>query len=178
MRDDIINDYFEWLSSKVAVGNHANGLSYRKLLMKLHDSGFRYSIARDRNRALDGKELRYRYSQERGYDYIPDCLETECSILEMMVALSIRCEETIMDDAQVGDRTAQWFWQMIVSLGLGSCSDDRYRRDYVESVIHTFLDRDYERNGKGGLFTIRGPCDDLRDVEIWIQLLWYLDSIT
>lgn len=42
-----------------------------------------------------------------------------CSVLEMIIALAIRLEEHIMDDPDIGNRTGQWFWDMIVSLGLG-----------------------------------------------------------
>lgn len=112
------------------------------------------------------------------FEYTQDCLDGPCSILEMMIALAIRCEETIMDDTSRGDRTSQWFWEMIVSLGLGSMSDDRFAPDIVDDILDRFLNREYEPNGKGGLFTIKNCEYDLRDVEIWYQLCWYLDSIT
>ena len=82
-----------------------------------------------------------------------------------------------MDDPLVGDRTGQWFWGMVTSLGLGSMMDDRFDKRYVEDVVVKFLNREYEPNGKGGLFTIKNCDQDLRDVEIWVQLLWYLDTM-
>ena len=82
-----------------------------------------------------------------------------------------------MDDPRVGDRTGQWFWGMITNLGLGSITDDRFDEQYVDSVIIRFMERNYEPNGKGGLFTIRNCDCDLRRVDIWKQLCWYLDSI-
>jgi hypothetical protein len=95
----------------------------------------------------------------------------------MMVALALACEEDIMDNTSYGNRTGQWFWGMIVNLGLGSMTDGRYDERRVDEIIDRFLDRDYEPNGEGGLFTIRHCDRDLRDVEIWHQLCWYLDSI-
>ena len=181
-RNDLISDYFEWLYSIVEKKRHPDQASFRKLLMHLHNIEFKYSILRDQNRAEDGMDLRYRYAISNGYsdsaNTVMDILEGPCSVLEMMVALSIRCEENIMDDPNVGDRTSQWFWGMIVNLGLGSMTNDRYDRRYVDDVIFRFLDRDYDPDGKGGLFRIR-QCDrDLRTVEIWYQLCWYIDSIT
>ena len=117
--------------------------------------------------------LQKRYSQ----DYIDEYLFGPCSVLEMMIALSIRCEESIMDDTEYGNRTGQWFWGMISSLGLSSMTDDMFDKQYATNVINKFLNREYEPNGKGGLFTIRNCKDDLRNVEIWYQLCWYLDSI-
>lgn len=176
--DIISNDYFNWLYDKACGSRYSDDISYRKFLLQLHSIPFRWVIARDENRAEDGIDLRRRFS----YDYtnIDDAYEylTEpCSVLEMMLALAIRCEETIMDDPSIGDRTTQWFWQMVVNLGLGSMTDDRFDKRYIINVVNRFLDRDYEPNGKGGLFKVRNCEYDLRDVEIWIQLCWYLDTI-
>jgi hypothetical protein len=95
----------------------------------------------------------------------------------MMVALAIECEVTIMDDPNIGDRTGQWFWGMIVNLGLGSMTDYKFDDIYVEGVVRRFLDREYEPNGKGGLFTVKNCRYDLRTVEIWNQMCWYLGTI-
>lgn len=178
IRDELSNEYFEWLFELMCANRYSDNISYRKLLMYLHTKDFRYSIAMDENRADDGYELRYRYSLERpDIDDIYAYLDEPCSVLEMMVALAIRCEEHIMDDDEIGDRTRQWFWNMVVNLGLGDMDDTNFDKRYVNDVIETFLDREYEPNGRGGLFIIR-DCDvDLREVEIWYQLMWYLDKI-
>ena len=172
---ELRDEYFEWIFDLVCGNRYSKPFSYRKLLMYLFDTEFRYSIPRDANRAEDGIALRYRFRSSSGKSV---SMNRPCSVLEMMVALSIRCEENIMDDPNIGDRTSQWFWSMVNSLGLGSMSDDRFDINYVENAIERFLDRDYEPNGKGGLFTIRNCEYDLRTVEIWYQLCWYLDSIT
>lgn len=180
MRTDRIVDqcYFEWLYNKVAKGRYSKDISYDKLLLYLHSVDFRWSIPKDENRAKDGIDLRRRFANEfYRLDRADLYLEGPCSVLEMMVALATRCEENIMDNAVVGDRTGQWFWNMIVSLGLGSMLDDRFDEQYVEDRVDIFLDREYEANGKGGLFTVNNATKDLRTVEIWYQLCWYLDNI-
>ena len=83
-----------------------------------------------------------------------------------------------MDNPAIGDRTKQWFWEMINSLGLGGMTDEYYDEDRVQKIIFKFFYREYEPDGRGGLFYIRGCDKDLTKVEIWIQLLWYLDTIT
>lgn len=176
----IINDYFEWLLDIVCGKRYSDQISFRKLLMRLHETEFRFTIPMDRNRAEDGANLRYRFAREYGFDDIPSCLNGSCSVLEMMVALAMKCEEW-MDDALIGNRTGQWFWQMVTNLGLGSMMDSRYDRNIVDQAIARFLDRKYEADGRGGLFRISEKnrhYKDLRDVEIWYQLCWYLDSIT
>lgn len=179
-RSAIEQEYFEWMFHLVCVGRFANKNTFRKLLSFLHDVEFTYSIPKDSNRADDGIELRYRYAYVNDLD-VDDVLNNivgPCSVFEMILALAIRCEETIMDDPLLGDRTGQWFWKMIANLGLGSMSDARFDRDRVEYVIARFLNRDYEADGRGGLFRIRNCKYDLRNIEIWTQMLYFLDSIS
>ena len=125
--------------------------------------------------------LRYRFAHqnysEDSVQLITEYLSGPCSVLEMMVALALHCEQHIMDNPAFGDRTQQWFWGMIVSLGLGAMQDGKYDRRVVDVAMARLLDRKYEPNGKGGLFTIRDCKKDLRRVEIFHQLCWYLDSI-
>lgn len=177
--EDRINDeYFEWLCELVDIKRYSKHTSYRKLLMHLHNIEFTWFIPRDDNRADDGIKLRRRFALVRNDITLSDYIGGPCSVLEMMVALAIRCEETIMDDALMGNRTGQWFWGMINNLGLGSMTDSKFKIEFVDDVIARFLNREYEPDGRGGLFTVRHCNHDLRTVEIWCQLSWYLGSIT
>lgn len=178
--DELDNLYFEWLYQLVCNDLYSPSVSHRKLLMRLHSIDFSWIIDMDENRAYDGVALRQRFEYEHAYE--PGIMELyfkgrPCSVLEMMIALSLRCEETIMSDPTCGNRTGQWFWSMIVSLGLGGITDYKYDRETVDNVIFNFLLRKYDRDGKGGLFTIPNCGVDLRDVEIWCQMCWYMDSI-
>ena len=178
---EINEDYFEWLYEGMCGNRYSKNISYRKLLEHLHNTNFRYTISNDKNRASDGIDLRYSFALSQGCEdepeLITDYLKGPCSVFEMMVALAQRCE-SVMDDPKIGDRTGHWFWGMINNLGLGGMNDNRYDEQYVDDVINTFLDREYKSNGKGGLFTIRNCEYDLREVEIWYQLCWYLDTIS
>jgi hypothetical protein len=134
----------------------------------------------DGNRAEDGINLRYRFGYEKGYEdcQIASCLDTKpCSVLEMLVALAMRCEEHIMDDPALGNRLGKWFWSMIENLGLSSMSDRKFNRSFTAGVVKRFLNREYDPDGKGGLFIIKNRKIDLRREEIWYQMCWYLDSI-
>lgn len=176
-RDQIINDYFEWLWNFTKCRGHSQN---RKIITLLHNIEFRYSIPMDANREEDGIDLRYRFITEVGipknYQEVYAYLDGPCSVLEMMIALAIRCEESIMDDPDIGDRTSEWFWLMMKNLGLDYMSDRKFDRDIAEEKISIFLDRNYKRNGEGGLFVVNGRRD-LRKVEIWYQMCWYLDTI-
>ena len=171
-----INDeYFEWLLGIVCYEDRCN-ISYKKLLRHLHSIAFRYSIPNDENRAKDGANLRYRFASRHGYPRIPECLHGPCSVLEMMLALAYRCEDSIMDNTQLGNRTGQWFWSMIVNLGLGTMIDERYDENIVNETIERFLNREYEPDGSGGLFRIKNCEWDVRTMSIWSQMCWYLEN--
>lgn len=174
---NIYDEYFNWLCDSVKMDVTNDPFAYGTLMHALHDTIFYYSIPRDKNRAEDGIDMRYRFANVYGYDYksVERCFN-ECSVLEMMVALAVRCEGTIMDDPSKGDRTGQWFWIMVRNLGLDRMTNRGFDDDKFSYTIDRFLRREYEPNGRGGLFRVEG-CGDLRKVEIWHQLCWYLNKI-
>lgn len=173
MRENVSSgEYFNWLLDKIGDESYR----YSELLDRLFYTEFTYSILLDENRIDDGLNLRRDFMEEtnsrleHGYLYAP------CSVLEVMVALAIRCEVHIMSNDDYGDRTATWFWEMIDSLGLGDMTDGRYDGAYVDDVINDFLDRNYEPDGRGSLFTLENPPRDMRTVEIWYQMCFYLNE--
>ena len=157
----------------VCEGRFADGISFRKLLNHLHDTVFTYTLKKDADRAQDGVDLRYRFAYRHGYD--KNFIEGPSSVLEVMIAIAMECEESIMDDPAYGDRTAQWFWGMIKSLGLNGMDDSHYDALHVDDILVCFLSRKYAKDGKGGLFYIPGCTRDLRRVAIWHQLCWWLN---
>ena len=177
-KDRINDEYFEFLLELIDAKRFSRRVSYRKLLMRLHDTEFTWFVPYDDNRADDGVQLRRRFALIRDDISISNYITGPCTVLEMMVALAVRCEETIMDDALMGNRTGQWFWGMIHNLGLSPMSDSKFDKRTVDEIIQRFLNREYEPDGRGGLFTVKHCERDMRTVEIWCQLNWYLDSIT
>lgn len=171
--------YFDWMYQLVdddTVGKH----SYRKLLKYLNEIDFRYSVPMDANRADDGESLRYRFAHEWSWDdrLIAEHLDIRpCSVLEMIVALALKCEENIMDDPDIGNRSGLWFWSMIFNLGLREMYDAAFDKDICGRIIQRFLEREYSPDGDGGLFTIKNCEYDLRRVDIWCQMCWKLDDI-
>lgn len=176
---NLVNEYFEWMYHLVCNDHYLENISYRKLLYHLHKTEFIWVLDMDSNRAQDGIDFRYRFGYEKGYsrDIIDSSLNNKpCSVFEMMIALAFNGEERIMNDPELGDRTGQWFWSMIVSLGLGCMDNDNYDRNYVDSCIRRFLYREYKCTGEGGLFTINNSSIDFRKEEIWCQFMWYLSD--
>ena len=181
--ESIKREYFNWMYNLVCDNRYFRNKragSYRKLFKHLYNTQFNYTLERDVNREADGMELRYRFCYEMGYrqpDIANSIDDRPCSVLEMMIALAIRCEEHIMDNPGYGNRTGQWFWNMIVSLGLGQMNDANYNEDYVDDCLVRFTYRKYKRNGEGGLFTVEHPKRDMRNVEIWYQMCMYLEEL-
>lgn len=178
-QESLINEYFRWLCGFVVGKPFSKSSSYRKLLRYLFTVEFTYTIGMDGNRAEDGTDLRYRFADESDYVYpvIAAYLDDyPCTVLEMMIALSIRCEEHIMEDPDIGDRTGQWFWNMIVSLGLGGMTDPKFDEEKADQIMATFLNREYARDGKGSLFTVSNSRVDMRTTEIWYQMHLYLEA--
>lgn len=175
--NEIEKEYFEWIYNLV-IDQRYSRKSYKKLFSFLFSREFTYIIEMDSNRASDGERLRYMFGLEHHYDhsYIRDNLDTRnASVLEVMIALSIRCEEHIMEDENYGDRTGQWFWNMLTSLGLGGMDDARFNRHEANDIIDRFLAREYSPDGRGGLFTV-DTHSDMRDIEIWYQMCMYLEK--
>ena len=170
----IENDYYNWLLSFIDDGSH------RYLLSALYNKEFTYFLAMDGNRAEDGIALRNKFEREQGYSKgsVVDYLKNKpCSVLEMMLALSLRCEINIMGDLMYGDRTGVWFWSMVRSLGLLGMTDHSFDPEQTDYILDRFLSRQYDHDGHGGLFIIENSPVDLRSVEIWMQMNWYLNVL-
>ena len=157
--------YFNKLCEVVEDIDYQN---YSTLLHHLYNTPFHYILEKDQNRAMDGVNLRKRF----GY-----FSNKPCNVLEMMIALAIRCEESVMMNVHFGDRTSIWFWSMVKNLGLWSQTDECYNKRQTEEILDIFMNRKYSPNGAGGLFTVQDYRQDLREVEIWYQAMWYFANL-
>lgn len=174
MAVELHDRFYNWIISKVYRPE------YDSLFRALWNAEFVAVMELDNNRLYDGIDLRYRFATENNIPLSLVDIELDyecCSVLEMMVALALRIEETIMSDDDYGDRTSTWFWMMVKSLGLYYCTNENFQDEFVNSTISRFINRDYDSNGNGGLFTVSRPDRDLRYVEIWYQMCMFLDDI-
>ena len=164
----VLNDYFEWLYYNVVNGSTKK---YKKLLSVLHSIEFTYSVDYDENRASDGENLRWYYVCDGGDDAILKW-EEPCTVLEMLIATAMH-----MDDITGESNIHGWFWMMLDNLDLAWMTNAKYNKNYIYEKVTDFMDRKYEPDGHGNVFCIPECKDDLREVEIWIQMCWYLDTI-
>lgn len=180
IREEIREAYFEYLYWKFCENKDVGFITYRKLFEHLHKAIFTYTVQMDHNRVGDGIDMRHRFyfDQDPVIYTLEECdeyLNEECSMLEMLAALALRCEESIMSDPDYGDRTKTWFWNMLNNMGVAKMSDDRFDEKEFNHIMYRVINREYEPDGTGGLFKVPNAPEDLRRCEIWMQLLWYLD---
>lgn len=159
--------YFDWLYARVMLSD-APAVSYSRLIQELYETEFIFLMSGDDNRAEDGIALRDEFIQNLRFEVGPHELSFGCSVLEMMIALSVKAE------FQTDIRPSQWFWEFIANLGLSDYYDDQYNQDEVQFKLHNFVWRTYEYNGTGGMFPLKRPETDQRGIEIWYQFSAYL----
>lgn len=160
-----------WLISKVNPDNIC--AEYTFLLDKLQHTEFYWTNDRDKNRAHDGVSLRHDYIYETGHGLIPS--SESCTILELLIALAIRCDKDILGDPN-DVYLASWFWDMIKNLGLFEMNDWNYDGVFVDYILQRWMNREYSYDGKGGLFPLKRPMQDQRGLEIWLQMHSYLNE--
>ena len=172
-------DYFHWLCDMVHIDTGSG--TYWLLARTLHSIEFTWSIRNDDNRASDGIKLREAYkctSLPSGKPRKTD--DAPCSVFEMLIALAGHMDFELSNPVNDHDATASYFWEMIENLGLLPYSDDMFS-EYdgsvnCPSIIFQFLAREYQSNGRGGLFPLWKSDIDQRGVEIWYQMNAYLNE--
>lgn len=182
MQEQLHDRYFNWISSLIDYPELKDPIMfYNDVLIHLLNTEFTWTIALDENRADDGIELRYRFGFENGIGdaIIHNQLDTRpCSVLEMMVALALRCEDDLMQGTEER-HVERWFWIMMDNLGLGEDTYEFYDPVKTDNVVNTFLNRQYSPDGSfGGIFIIPNCVHDLRTVDIWYQMMWYLTAMS
>lgn len=181
---NLIKDvYFHYIGNLMgANSDYYPNKSYWILCRKLFDIAFYTDNEMDKNRIYDGEILRDRWiasEAELGHEYMRDQIDFPCSVLEMMVGLSIRIEEDVMQNPDRGDRTRFWFWQMIHNLGFDDFDDRNITESKLDEIyvrVHNMLERNYDRFGHGSLWPVEYPGGDMREIDIWYQMHRFLNE--
>jgi len=167
-------DYYNYLCSIIDTDDF-NIMEYTELLENLFHEKF-YAIDKaDENRIKDALYFRKCYIDnlcDISYD-----MSEPVNILELMVTLSRRIEDEIMTDMGRTKHTGKWFYIMIKNLGLSNLTNGYFDRNDFINIVVTFLNRNYEKNGSGGLFVVDDPNVDMRCINIWYQMHKYISSL-
>ena len=162
------NYYFDWLIGYVPSWSK----SHRMLLRKLYDTPFRVTMLMDENRVGDGLALRNRFDTT-GNRLL---LARPCRVLEVMLAMAVRFEEEYIPHYEDEAPIERWFTPMIFALGLQSQNDNVFDPFVVERALRCLLDHGYSPEGKGGLFYVPGTEMDMRYLELWQQMLIWMEA--
>jgi hypothetical protein len=165
--------YFNWLYQKVRPDAMPQPLHYTKVCSLAHRIIFDWTVPNDDNRAAEGKELRDEFMQELGVDPPPDkeWMGLDSSIFEMLVALARRCDFIV----PIG--FDGWFDIFMGNLELENYNDSLYipsDSTRINRMLNKFNERRYRPDGKGGLFPLKHPKRDMREVELWYQMSAYM----
>lgn len=166
---DLWADYKDWLLWRV----HFSRKTHGRLIEYLHSTDFRWSVAHDENRAGDGTWYREEFfkncSLEEGKFKKP------CSVLEMLVGLSIRMNNDFVGDP-AEEKPDIIFWEMICNLKLDQFDNDHFDSEMVDEIVQDWLDREFAYDGEGSIFPIKNPFRDQREIEIWSQMNDYIEE--
>lgn len=166
-------DYFEWLKDIVSVDEMFDNRSYMLLLKDLHSIDYISTYYLDDSRILDGIALRNQYAMDMCTDE-PD-QGRPCSVLEMLIALSIRIENDVTGFPTY-DHPERWFWEMLDNIDLTRCTDEYYSSDYVRQQVDNWMNRRYTAKGVGSIFPLQKYVADQRKKSTWDQAMLYLQQ--
>lgn len=173
--EELLDDYLLYLLWRC---NLQEDKKYNRLFHILHEIPFVYIMERDGNRADDGVELRDDYIVPEEYkNYLDEFINRDCSVLEMLIALSIRVEDDIIGDPSE-EHPEKFFWEMIKNLGLNAFWGNSYMLNdrEIEKIVEKWLNRKFKKNGKGSPFPVQNDRRDQRNLEIWDQVNSYISE--
>ena len=163
--------YLRWLYGQVADSQErSRSRSYWSIFRQLYKTEFIWWVPNDDNRVEDGKQLRYIFMHELGLTSVDQAwMDSGCSFLEMLIALSGRLE------CGSDDSAVDWVWHGMHTLEFDIYNDNaEIPHEDVEETMMRVIHRTYRKDGYGGLFPLRHPHEDQTEIEIWAQLNAYL----
>lgn len=173
--DPVVREYVRYLESLVKAEQQSS--PYSLLLAMMWGETFEGYVPNDENREEDGIKLRREFETKTS-NTLP--LLGQCRFLEFLIALAIRFNAAVYD-YEYPNMTAEYFWTMVENVGLDEF-DDYYSGPEnpaaaIRAMIRDVVGRNYDYNGSdGGLFPLQHARNDQRNVEVWYQLMEYINE--
>lgn len=139
---------------------------------------FVYVNPMDKNRADEGLYIRSDYLEKHSERELGIYMNDPCTVLEMMVALSLRIEYDIMSEPGE-EHSYRWLNLMINNLDLWKFTDERLYSGWkadADQILGVWLNKAYRPNGEGSAFPLEKYQKDQRKMEIWSQMCEYLNE--
>ena len=161
-----MDNYFVWLRNQIDPDEvyHEKDELLKVLYLREFEWSTKGNLARDENRAIDGKELRRRYGEISGEQMD---LMKPASVLEVLVALAINIDGGL---ASGNGEHPRWFWLMLSNLGVLEPGAE------VNYILNRWIYRQFKFNGEGSPFPLRVCKYDQRKVELWLQACGYFSE--
>jgi hypothetical protein len=163
--------YLKWLYAQIASSRERDpSKTHWELARLLYTTEFVWFIPNDDNRIEDGLNLRDEFLLAKGTRRVDSSwMDLGCSFLELLIGLARRLS------FEAGRDVEWWFWKMLENIGLDQINDaDPFDHDEVQRRLDAVIWRNYQPNGKGGLFPLDRASEDQTQVELWYQLNAYL----
>lgn len=184
------HEYFEWLVSKVTSPAVPDDAQARIVLKVLRDIRIQaLPMADDEPRLEDGKQLRMNFIDETGmpvqsYDDMLDPGFGFCTVLELLVALSMRMDDIMRDPLDPCSSVPSWFWGMVSTMvgqpfypcSYWTSSVDASTAAVVAETSMKFLGRQYDPTGHNGNIFVDMSGVDLRAIDIWAQACQFMSA--
>lgn len=176
MSPPLDEQYFTWLYSQISSVRLKNpSKTWWSLARQLYTTQFVWFIPNDDNRMEDGRLLRHEFVELHDIrDPDPNWMDLGCSMLEVLIAISRRLSFEVDGEPSV------WFWHLMDNIDLFKFNDLLYNeeaRKEIDETLNRIIFRQYDYDGRGGLFPLRNPTQDQREVELWYQLNAYLAEL-
>lgn len=162
--------YLAWLYGQVSnVHRRSSRRTHWALMSTLHDCEFVALVPNDDNRIEDIKELKVEFLHDAEIPNIDRAWLENVSFLELLVVLAR------MLDFETDSGVEFCFTLLLANLGLSDLNDSvEFNPDEVRATVDKVVSRTYEPNGQGGLFPLRWPPEDQREIDLWYQLNAYV----
>ena len=139
--EDYIYDYIEELKDYAGYKYFTKKFKkeYNLLFETLFTIEFKWCVALDAKRIDDA----IYYIRNKFDDGKIDEATYPISVLEVLLAMSYRCEHDVMG-SRGDDKFYFWFWEFLRNFGLLDFSDDRYDEDAVLAIVDDWIEDRYD----------------------------------
>jgi hypothetical protein len=167
--------YFRWLYDLVyEIWDPRSAQSFTVISSLMHQVIFTPLVPYDENRVADAAELRNEFlktAYKAGPAETANIMIPDASVFEVLIELGRKADFMVPLTAKV------WFQIFVENLKLDKYTDQfcLTRSTWpVERAINRFNNRTYRADGNGGIFPLRRPKHDQREVELWYQMGAYM----
>lgn len=143
-----------------------DGYGYENLLRHLYSEEFIVKVKTDVNLIQDVRYLREKCDWP---------VTSPPTVLEILICIA-RNMDDILYDSKHDSRLREWFWLMLENMGLTMYTNPAYDENAVTTIVDIFNNRRYRVTGEGGPFPLKHPPKNMRKVDYWYQVNYYVNE--